>query len=141
MKLILKPLALIVSIVSAVFFGCARESQQDCVANFKGSGLNLKVSLVTGSSYRMELCGDSKVTYPAFTVYGAATESGIADSSILNRFRLSHIVANRSGDAIEVSFASDLYFVIFADTNSQSGYQYSNSNELIRGSLSQVSIL
>lgn len=117
---------------------CAGESKQDCVANFKGSGLNLKISLVTGSTYRVELCGDSRITYPAFTVYGAATENDISDNSILNRFRLSHVVANRSGDVIEVTFAGDLYFVVFADTNSQSGFQYANANELVRGSLAQA---
>jgi len=130
------------ALLGAIFLGgCGAEPKQDCVANYLGQGLSLKISLVSGETYRFELCGDARITYPAFTVYGALAEADISQPTILSRYRLSHVTGNRSGDYFEVTFSSDLYFVIFADTQSSGSLQYSNATELIRGNLSQASLV
>lgn len=126
------------SLVLIFLLGCGAEPKQDCTANFRGQGLNLKIRQVSAQTYNFEMCGDPRSSYPAFTVYGAAIESDLTQPSILTRYRLSHVSAARSGDTFEVTFDSDLYFIIYADTKSGETFQYANSTELIRGALSQV---
>ncbi len=128
----------LLSVPILLFMACGEQPKQDCVANFQGQGLSLKISQVSSQTYRFELCGDSHTSYPAFTVYGAIDESDLSQPAILSRYRLSHVSAHRSGDSFEVSFSSDLYFVLFADTQSGGSLQYANSTELVRGGLSTV---
>jgi hypothetical protein len=129
---------ILIFVLAVALSACGASPTEDCTANFLGSGVSVKVTNVSTDTYRFELCGDSRATYPAFTVYGAAQESDISQSSILARYRLSHVVASRSGDAFEVTFNSDLFFVLFADTESGGSLQYSNATELVRGSLTQA---
>ncbi len=136
-------LAIVISMALSSLLSCAKQDRPAaCQTNFSGSSLSLRVSPITGSTYRFELCEDSKFLAPAFTVYGAQSLSELADSTITSRYRLSHVTgATKKGDQFQVTFSSDTHFVIYADSLSNGTLNYSATVNMVQGALSQASFM
>jgi hypothetical protein len=128
-------IALLIALAS-----CAKQERRpSCTTNFAGTSLSMRVSVISGTTYKFELCEDAKYLAPGFTVYGAQNAGQITDPSILQRYRLSHVIGvSRSGDSFQVTFSSDSHFVIYADNQSGNSLEYAMSTEMVRGDLSQA---
>jgi len=131
-------------LLSVLWVGCAPpggnsnlNQQSACVSNYTGRGLSLKATLLGGTTYSFTLCSDSAIQGAVFTIYGAATAAGVTDPAILTRYRLSHVGdIQKQGQSFQVTFASDLWFVIYTDVESGGSFQYDNTTEMVRGDLS-----
>jgi hypothetical protein len=102
-----------------------------------GFSVQLKSSQQSVGQYKLTICSNTRFPGAVYTVYGFQTSSEISNVNPSVHNRLSHVAdANQVGSSVEISFRSDdLYFAIFEDRPSGSGFVWETKSEMLRGQL------